>query len=366
MEVRNNYQECLTNLACSIRKYFGLEYKHNTLDYIDKVLEEKQPKNVVIILYDGMGSRILDRVLKEDSFFNSNRYKEITTVFPATTTAATTSIRTGLNPVEHGWLGWNVYLKPFDKIITLFRNVEKNSEEICEEYVNEAKNYLVKDTIVSEINEKGKYKAYDHFPFGENPYTDLDEMLGLIEKECKEDGKKFIYGYDPEPDHTMHEYGPNSEIVKQLIEERNAKTQQLCERIEDYVVIIVADHGHLAVETVQLTDYPSITNLLERNTSLEPRATSFKVVPGKEKEFEREFLKEFGNDFKLYPKEEVIESELFGDGEENSIYRDALGDYLAIANGKRAILMPGDEDLYSMHAGYTDDEIYVPLILIKK
>ena len=46
MLVKNNYKECLTNLACSIRKYFELDYKHNTLDYIDKLLEEKQPKNV--------------------------------------------------------------------------------------------------------------------------------------------------------------------------------------------------------------------------------------------------------------------------------------------------------------------------------
>ncbi len=65
MLVKNNYNECLTNLACSIRKYFELDYKHNTLDYIDKLLEEKQPKNVVVILFDGMGSRILDRTLSK-------------------------------------------------------------------------------------------------------------------------------------------------------------------------------------------------------------------------------------------------------------------------------------------------------------
>ena len=56
MLVKNNYNECLTNLACSIRKYFGLEYEHNTLKYIDELLEEKKPKNVICILFDGMGS----------------------------------------------------------------------------------------------------------------------------------------------------------------------------------------------------------------------------------------------------------------------------------------------------------------------
>ena len=31
MKVKNNYDECLTNLPCSIRKYFDLDYKHKPL-----------------------------------------------------------------------------------------------------------------------------------------------------------------------------------------------------------------------------------------------------------------------------------------------------------------------------------------------
>lgn len=125
MIVKNNYRECLTNLACSIRKYFGLDYKHNTLSYIDSLLEEYKPKNVVTILCDGMGSNIPDRTLSEKSFFIRNRLKSITTVFPATTVAATTSMMTGLNPVESGMLGWDMYFKDIDKTITTFFGSEK-------------------------------------------------------------------------------------------------------------------------------------------------------------------------------------------------------------------------------------------------
>ena len=53
MKVKNNYQECLTNLASSIEKYFDLTPKHNTLPYVDKILEEKKPENVVVILLAG-------------------------------------------------------------------------------------------------------------------------------------------------------------------------------------------------------------------------------------------------------------------------------------------------------------------------
>ena len=210
MKIKNNYNECLTNLACSIRKYFELEYHHNTLNYIDKILYEKKPNNVIIMLFDGMGSRILKRVLENKSFFKSNLFKEITTVFPATTTAATTSIRTGLNPIEHGWLGWDTYIKPIDKTITLFLNSEKGKKEICKEFL-EVKEKLVTKTIADEIEENGLYHAKEFFPFetgNAKVYSNIDDMLNLVLKETKKEGKKFLYVYDSEPDHTMHDFGP--------------------------------------------------------------------------------------------------------------------------------------------------------------
>ena len=62
--------------------------------------------------------------------------------------------------------------------------------------------------------------------------------------------------------------------------------------------------------------------------------------------------------------EDVIESKLFGDGLENEIFKDALGDYLAIAKTDKTLLYTGNEILKSHHAGYTDDEVLVPLIVV--
>ena len=129
MVVKNNYDECITNIACSIRKYFNLSYQHKTLKEIDEILERDNPKNVIVILFDGMGANILNRTLDNNSFFRENKIKEMTSVFPATTTAATTSMRTGLNPCEHGWLGWNTYIPELNKVITLFMNCEKMKQE---------------------------------------------------------------------------------------------------------------------------------------------------------------------------------------------------------------------------------------------
>lgn len=369
MIVKNNYNECLTNLACSIQKYFGINPKHNSIEYIDKILNEKQPKNVVLILFDGMGSRILDRTLDKNSFFIKNKIKEITTVFPATTTAATTSIRTGLNPVEHGWLGWNMYIAPIDETITLFLNSEKGKEEISNKFLK-VKDKLVQKTIVNEINENTQYNAVELFPFGENKYNNLEEMIQIIKEECNKEGKKYIYAYDNEPDHSMHDFGPDDDRVKKLIEIRNNKVEQLCNSLNDSIIIIIADHGHKEVEHIYLKDYPEIMEMLERTTSLEQRAVSFKIKKDYKEQFVKEFNKSFGKYFKLYSKEEIVECHLFGDGKENELFQEAIGDFIAIVVGEedanKCIVTQGDEVLKSQHAGYSEDEIYVPLIIIDR
>lgn len=366
MIVKNNYNECLTNLACSIRKYFGLEYRHNTLDYIDEILEKKHPKNVVTILCDGMGSNIMDRMLSIDSFLIKNRLKLITTVFPATTVAATTSIMTGLNPVETGMLGWDMYYKDIDKTITVFMNSEKGDFEYkpLQEAIDYNSRHMIRKTIMDELNEKTDYKGYTLFPFGENAYKGLDDMYKIIEDKCNEEGMKYIYAYDTDPDHTMHEIGCDKPEIKSIIEDINKRVEELSGKLNDTIIFVVADHGHHNVENLFIKDYHDIEECLLRNTSLEPRAINFFIKPDKKEVFEKLFNKYFSNDFDLYSIEDVIESKLFGDGVENEIFRDALGDYLAIGKTDKTLLYEGSEVLKSQHAGYTDDEILVPLIVI--
>ena len=366
MEVKNNYNECLTNLACSIRKYFNLDYQHNTLDYVDKVLDEYKPKNVVTILCDGMGSNILDNILDKDSFLIKNRIKTITTVFPATTVAATTSMMTGLNPVETGMLGWHMYYKDLDKTITVYMSSDKMDKTYTPipEAVEYNNKHMIRKTISKEITEKGIDKGYALFPFGENSYKDIDDMYRIIEEKCSEPGKKYIYAYDEEPDHTMHEIGRDTPEVKEYIKMINRKVEELSNNVEDTIIFVIADHGHINVENIFLKDYPDIKDCFIRTTSLESRAVNFFIKEDKKDLFKDLFNKYFKDDFDLYDKDDVIESKLFGDGEENKIFRDALGDFLAIAKTNKTLIDDGSEVLKSQHAGYTDDEIYVPLIII--
>ena len=72
-----------------------------------ELLNVKQPKKVVVILFDGMGSLIIDEILKNDDFFIKNKICNITSVFPSTTTAATTSF---FNWIKSKWT-WMVRME---------------------------------------------------------------------------------------------------------------------------------------------------------------------------------------------------------------------------------------------------------------
>ena len=191
MEFKVNYQECLVNLANSIRKYYGLPLHHASLSYIDELLEKKKPQTVLLFLFDGMGTRNLEKIMPEDSFFRKNIYKEITSVYPPTTTAATTSVRTGMTPMEHGFMGWNTYIEELDKTITLFLYGEKGGKGPLPAYQELRKTFDPRKLAV-EIREETEYFGCEITPFDDYTYKGVDQMFEMVKHYATQEGKKFI------------------------------------------------------------------------------------------------------------------------------------------------------------------------------
>lgn len=363
--VKPNYNECITNITCSVLKYFEVPYKHNTISEIDDMLKTN-PKNVVVILFDGMGYNLVNRILDENSFLRKNMIKSISSVSPSTTTASTTSMISGLNPCEHGWLGWDVYIKPEDKIVSLFKNTLKDTNiQASDEYLPDK--YFYYKNVREQINE-GKYNAEIVFPFGKYVVydnKDLYEMNCKIINECNKDGKRFVYAYYENPDALLHLNGTNSNKVKRMFKLINKSVEMLSNGLKDTLLIVTADHGHIDCSPIIISNYKDFLDTLNGDTSIEPRFCSFNVKDSREEDFINLFNKYFGNDFILKTKDEIINEGWFGIGEEHNEFRNSLGDYFALAISNKFFLYKECEEsiLVSHHAGITEDEMRIPLIM---
>ena len=208
---------------------------------------------------------------------------------------------------------------------------------------------------------------FKFLPFINFEYKKLDNQIEKIIEISKTPNKKFIYAYYEDPDHLLHDYGIESEIVRAEIKNINNKLEYLCSNLEDSVVIIIADHGHIDTKYYNLDDYQSVKCLLERDISLEHRVISFKIFEDKLEEFKIEFNKYFKNDFILLSKQDVVDNKIFGIGKNNIYFEESIGDYIAISISNKAIIYDSKSPIFkSHHAGLTDIEMLIPVIVKEK
>lgn len=361
-----DYTNSILNLSSSILKHFGIESGQKTLKEVDDILS-KNPQHVVVILLDGMGMNILRKHLKKTDFFRTNLLKEYSSVFPPTTTASTTTFLSCKSPIEHGWLGWDVYFEQEKKCVTCFFNTLQGTHEPAAEY-NIPYKYLSFENIITKINKKGSGKADLIYPFGPNPFRKLDDWISEIKRQCNQKEKTFTYAYWENPDGTLHKEGTESKNVHSIMLELNSKIEELCAELKDTVVFITADHGHIDMKTEFIAeDYKDLAEMLEIPVCIEPRAASFYVKEKYKKDFPDLFNKYFGEKFVLFTKEEVFEKQIFGTGKPNENLT-GIGDFVAAAVGDRILAWSRDNYpiFKSHHAGMTVEEIEIPLICIQK
>ena len=148
-----DYKNCSANLPNSILRKFGAAPAGDSLPLLDPYLE-KDYRNIVLLILDGMGKKILERHLQPDGAFRSHLAGIYQSVFLSTTVAATTSLRSGLQPCEHCWLGWDCYYPQIDKNVTVFFNRLQGTEEPAAPY-NVPQTFTPYESVVDKLNRAG-------------------------------------------------------------------------------------------------------------------------------------------------------------------------------------------------------------------
>ena len=354
------------NISATLAEFLNAPNKNATLQILKQELK-KDYKNVVFICLDGFGIFPIKKNLKRKDFLRKNVVQTLTSTFPSTTTNATTSLISNLLPLEHGWIGWSLHFKEIERNIDIYLHSDSQTgEKVDYKYpiADNADCYF--DHAKSEYNITAILPEYVQTSKTHKIVFEGElEMIEKIKQVCNQNGKQFIYAYNPEPDETMHNFGATSKQAKEKIKFINAEIEKLYDELEDTLIIITSDHGHIDVKGyVEFYNDKELNDMLECVPYLDARSPAFIVKKGKEKEFELNFRKKYGKDFRLFKTEDLIEQNYFG---ERGNYGKILGDYIAVGTytHKQFVAYENMPKFKGHHTSLTE-EMLVPLILLKK
>ena len=365
--LKPNYTNSIMSIANSLLKHYGAKPHHATQQIVDELLKVDY-KNVVLLVMDGMGMNVLEKTLPHNAFLRKHIKTEISSVFPPTTTAATTSILTGKTPLEHGWIGWSCYFKEVDKCIDLFSNHESGTDTpACDKHLPYT--FMPYDNILDVLS--SKVQTYAVWPFSKEYFANnMEGICTQLKKLCSSDEKKFIYAYHSQPDTNLHEFGIGASCVTKMMSTYNIQLETLVNEISDTLFLITADHGMIDITMKCVEDYPAVNKALTRHICVEPRCCSLYVKDEYIAEFPRIFHETFPNKFLLFTHDEFLQSGLLGDGLQHPKIKDFVGNYMAVAVSDIAIWykdINGEfKDFKAIHAGLTNEELAVPLIAVER
>lgn len=363
-----DYDHSVLGIPSSILRAYHADCPHQTLPSLDAYLN-KNYKNVVLIVLDGLGTAILRAHENRTRFLLRHKTADISSVFPPTTTASTTTLLSGRSPVEHGWLGWSLYFDEIDRNVDIFSNVLSGTENTPAAPDSLAWKTLPYQDILAQITDAtaGAVNAEGVFPFAGYRTKSSGEMCDFIRGICQKPGRNYVHAYWPDPDETIHRKGVFSAETARSVASLDAQIEALCADLRDTLVIVTADHGLIDVTYRFLCDDPQIDNLLVRPPSMEDRAMNFFIKSGEEARFVEVFMNHYGEDYALYDREEILARQLFGPGTPHPKIESLLGDYLAIAHRNLALAYapPSYRPIFKAHhAGLHEDEMIVPLVVV--
>ena len=363
--IKPDFNNNIVNISATLAEFLGCPNEKPTLPILTRELKNDY-KNIVFLILDGLGIHPIRTNLNGDDFLAENIKQTLTSVFPSTTTNATTSLLTDLYPMEHGWFGWSLYFEELKRVVNIFPAKDSfTGEDIGEDFIKRrlpAKPFYKCSKIYESCAIVPDFWHGDE----ENRivYRNTAEMLSIIKDHCNEGGNKFLYVYSAEPDSTMHRYGVSSPQAAKVIHALNDGIEVLCRETRDTLFVITADHGQTDIsETIDLFDDAEITSLLEWPQYLEARARAFKVKDDHETDFVNIFNQKYGNYFELFRSKELIDDMIFGPVD-CAAHARLLGDFIAVGKTDKIFrLSPLGRKFKGHHTSLTENEMLVPLIL---
>ena len=348
---------------------------------------------VLFFILDGFGYRKAQNLfdafpdLALRSLGQQGQFVPLTSVFPSTTVAALVSISTGLTPLEHGMIGYRLYLRETGSVTNMIRfsmhggggsdsalkaGLDLNSLLIKPTFHQQmAEQGVAAHTVLPQyISTSGLSSALYRGSTSSHPAAGLSDMLVTARHLLNHaDGKAFVSVYWPGLDTVAHVRGPETDAyVAELRAVDDAIRRELVGRIENTLLVFTSDHGFVPMRSedyLHLDRQPEIERSLLLPPVGEPRATYFYARNGAHDRLVAAIQDMSADGLVLLDPKELIEAELLGTTNPHPEIGNRIGDAALVATGRSGIFhaYPNAIMLRGMHGGLTEDEMLVPLVV---
>ena len=391
--------QCISNLPDTFASLLGLKSNRPLSDkrFYD-FAEKSSIENVVFLLLDGFGFNSIQYVKQNFGFPSFEKLGQdsqilpLTSVFPSTTSTATTSLHTGLTPQEHGIIGYTMYMNEIGAIAQMLDLGPVFSRRSLFELGFDPAKLIGKKTLHERFGESGvpsnlyinKYivgsglsqitnRGANIFP----ALTASDLFVGVRRNlESASNGATFHFAYYASPDTIAHARSPLSQEYAAEVEAIfYGINRELREKLDPTVakktiLIISADHGLCHIDEREIIDIAShgeLLNMLKVPPTGDSRCL---ILHAKSEEkisqIQDYFKTRFGGMFHLLDSKDALRQGLFGIGEIKEQVLDRIGDLIAVPKKNNAVdnsnVQPRNDYVPGRHGGLAANEMIVPLI----
>ncbi|MEE9596026.1 MAG: alkaline phosphatase family protein [Acidiferrobacterales bacterium] len=374
----------IVNLVSSIQVALGGgEPSYGTLSQLT-LSKPNTAGSVVLIVIDGLGHTYLKQ--RGRGTLYGHLVGRITSVFPSTTASAITSFFTGTAPQQHALTGWFTYFKELGVVAAPLPFKRRSSERSLKDAGVDARKLFDQPSMFEGIDTpshivlpanivESEYTTAHSGPAERWAYTSLQRCFRVIEKIIRRtSSRQYIYAYWPELDTLSHTYGTQSKEVAKHFDQLDAAFARFLDRIEGSgtTVIVTADHGFIDTgpdRLVQLESHPELVSTLALPLCGEPRVAFCYVHPDRRERFKEYAQDRLGYCAEIYRSEQLVEQGFFGLGKPNPRLLDRIGHYALVMKDRYAIKdwIFGERryEHTGVHGGVSEEEMYVPLIVVE-
>jgi hypothetical protein len=359
-------------------------------------------QHVILLVVDGMG---LDRFLSIvqpggqhgsgspvwQRLLPQGQLGALTSITPSTTSAALTSLWTGRAPVEHGIMGYEIWLKEFAMVANMithsaaayhgdggglrragfqpetFLPVKSLGTHLAEQDINTFA-FMPGSIARSGLSTMQMPSAtvISYFTYGEL-WVSLTEHMRKQRKASE--GRSYIYVYWGDIDSLSHRFGPEDQRVQLDFENFSTLLEYFVNGMKpeasgNTLLLVTADHGHITTypnPAYEMRNHPELLSHLVILPTGENRLPYLYLKPGREEMVQEYVEKTWPGKFRLFPARQVIEAGLFGPGEVYPPVNERVGDLVVIPQGNAYWWFPNrDNPLIGRHGSLSREEMLVP------